>query len=154
MAEKRIFTNRVALCIYNLFVYIYYCMFSFFVCFYFLKTYVEPILHEPPTNPCLPSPCGPNSQCRAVGSTPACSCIENFIGRAPNCRPECTINAECSANLACINKRCRDPCPGSCGFSAICNVVNHSPVCTCQIGYTGDPFSGCIPVPSKDYYRF
>lgn len=105
----------------------------------------EPRLPTRPTNPCVPSPCGPNSQCRAVGETPVCSCLPNFVGRAPNCRPECTLNSECPANLACINERCKDPCPGSCGFNAFCNVVNHSPVCSCETGYTGDPFAGCSP---------
>lgn len=100
-------------------------------------------------NPCIPSPCGPYSICRTIGDTPACSCLPNYVGRAPNCRPECSISAECPANLACIHERCADPCPGSCGFSALCHVVNHSPVCSCLSGYTGDPFSGCHPVPSK-----
>lgn len=118
-----------------------------FMC-YFCNLLEPAIVHEP-LNPCIPSPCGPNSQCRAVGDIPACSCLPNYVGRTPNCRPECTINSECAPNLACINERCRDPCPGSCGFSAICNVVNHSPVCICQTGFTGDPFSGCQPIPSK-----
>ena len=95
----------------------------------------------------MPSPCGPNSQCRAIGNTPACSCLPNNVGRAPNCRPECTISAECPSNLACQKERCRDPCPGSCGPRATCRVVNHGPVCTCLPGHTGDPFSGCSPVP-------
>ena len=101
------------------------------------------------SNPCVPSPCGPNSQCRVVDSHAACSCLPNFIGRAPQCRPECTINAECSAHLACQCDKCVDPCPGSCGALATCRVVNHQPVCTCPPGYTGDPFSGCSPTPSK-----
>lgn len=113
---------------------------------------IERPVYEPPANPCVPSPCGPFSQCRVVGHTSACSCLANYIGRPPQCRPECTINSECPANLACINERCRDPCVGSCGISAICNVVNHSPVCTCQYLYTGDPFSGCHPVPSKNLF--
>jgi hypothetical protein len=100
-------------------------------------------------NPCVPSPCGPNSQCRVIGSTAACSCLPNFVGRSPNCRPECTINSECPGNLACIRERCVDPCPGSCGYNAYCNVIKHSAVCTCNIGYTGDPFSGCNIQPSK-----
>jgi hypothetical protein len=100
-------------------------------------------------NPCVPSPCGPNSQCRVIGSTAACSCLPNYVGRSPNCRPECTINSECPGNLACIRERCVDPCPGSCGYNAYCNVVKHSAVCTCNIGYTGDPFSGCNIQPSK-----
>lgn len=109
---------------------------------------VRPICDEPQM-PCTPSPCGPNSQCREVGSTAVCSCLPNYIGRAPNCRPECTINSECPTSRACINERCKDPCPGACGISAYCNVINHSPVCTCGNGYTGDPFSGCYPIPSK-----
>jgi hypothetical protein len=103
----------------------------------------------PSGNPCVPSPCGPNSQCRAIGNMPACTCLPNYVGRAPNCRPECTINAECPSNLACQKERCRDPCPGSCGPRAVCQVVNHGPVCTCLPGLTGDPFSGCSPVPAS-----
>lgn len=78
---------------------------------------------------------------------PSCSCIDNYIGAPPNCRPECTINPECSSSLACIREKCRDPCPGSCGAGANCNVMNHVPVCTCPEGYTGDPFSYCTPKP-------
>lgn len=96
-----------------------------------------------PGNPCVPSPCGPNSQCRAVGDSSACSCIQSYIGSPPNCRPECTINTECASNLACMNQKCGDPCPGSCGFNSRCSVINHTPVCTCETGYNGDPFQGC-----------
>jgi hypothetical protein len=88
--------------------------------------FLEPPVQPPSGNPCVPSPCGPNSQCRAVGNTPACSCLPHYVGRAPNCRPECTINAECPSNLACQNTRCGDPCPGSCGVQATCVVVKHA----------------------------
>uniref|UniRef100_A0A6E8W1C0 Dumpy n=1 Tax=Anopheles coluzzii TaxID=1518534 RepID=A0A6E8W1C0_ANOCL len=98
-------------------------------------------------NPCVPSPCGPNSQCRDVNGSPSCSCLINYIGSPPNCRPECTINAECPSNQACMNEKCRDPCPGSCGINARCNVINHTPICTCEEGYTGDPFTSCRPMP-------
>lgn len=111
--------------------------------------HVERPIYDEPQMPCTPSPCGPNSQCREVGSTAVCSCLPNYIGRAPNCRPECTINSECAPNRACINERCKDPCPGACGISAYCNVINHTPVCTCGNGFTGDPFSGCYEIPSK-----
>lgn len=100
-------------------------------------------------NPCEPSPCGPNSVCQVRGESPACSCLKNYIGMPPNCRPECTINPECQTTRACINQLCRDPCPGSCGSNALCNVINHSPSCTCLIGFIGDPFRGCIPVPGE-----
>jgi hypothetical protein len=102
-----------------------------------------------PQNPCQPSPCGPNSECQVRGESPACSCLQNYIGSPPNCRPECTINPECSSNLACVNQKCSDPCPGSCGTNARCNVVNHTPVCSCNPGFTGDPFIGCSVVQGR-----
>lgn len=115
-----------------------------------LFCFVAPILREP-ENPCIPTPCGPNSQCRVIGSQAACSCLPNYVGQSPNCRPECTISAECPSNLACIYEKCSDPCPGSCGVNARCSVINHNAVCTCVIGYEGDPTIQCssIPPPCK-----
>lgn len=98
----------------------------------------------------MPNPCGPNAQCRDFGGNPSCSCLQNFIGSPPNCRPECIINSECSSNLACIREKCRDPCVGSCGAAAQCSVLNHVPICSCSQGFTGDPFSFCQPVPQKN----
>lgn len=106
------------------------------------------------SNPCQPSPCGPSSQCREINHHAVCSCLPNYIGRPPSCRPECTSNYECSLALACIKEKCSDPCPGSCGAYASCSVVNHSPVCQCLPQYTGDPFSGCHPVPRKSSFFF
>lgn len=94
-------------------------------------------------NPCVPSPCGPNSICREIGEQAACSCQDNYIGRPPNCRPECTNNDECQNHLSCQQERCVDPCPGSCGSNAICQVVQHNAVCSCPDGYEGDPLFGC-----------
>ena len=95
----------------------------------------------------MPSPCGPFALCMDRGGYPSCSCSDNYIGSPPNCRPECTINSECISNKACINERCKDPCPGSCGLNALCRVVNHTPMCTCPEKYSGDPFNNCYPQP-------
>lgn len=95
----------------------------------------------------MPSPCGPYAECRDIGGTPSCSCLANYIGSPPNCRPECIINSDCSSNTACMREKCRDPCPGSCGANAQCNVIIHTPTCTCPEGYTGDPFNQCYPKP-------
>lgn len=102
-----------------------------------------------PQNPCIPSPCGANSECRVKGESFACSCLPTYIGSPPNCRPECSINSECPAALACMNQKCVDPCPGSCGFNTQCTVINHTPSCTCDVQYIGDPFQGCTPVIGK-----
>lgn len=102
-----------------------------------------------PLNPCSPSPCGPNSQCRESNGQAVCSCLSNFVGVPPGCRPECTSSFECPLNKACSNQKCLDPCPGVCGLDAQCRVVNHNPICSCLSGYTGDPFFRCRPVPRK-----
>lgn len=98
-------------------------------------------------DPCYPSPCGPNADCRNINGHASCSCRLSYFGVPPSCRPECTINSECSSNKACIREKCIDPCPGSCGIDATCNVINHTPICTCVTGYVGDPFSICRPAP-------
>jgi hypothetical protein len=48
--------------------------------------------------------------------------------------------------LACIEQKCVDPCPGTCGANAKCDVRNHSPICTCIDGYTGNPFTECTRI--------
>lgn len=119
---------------------------------YYLSVVAKPE-DKYPKDPCLPSPCGPNALCRAIGDAPACSCMQNYMGVPPNCRPECSINSDCPANRACIREKCRDPCPGSCGLLARCSVINHTPSCVCPEGYTGDPFVSCnvLPqIPRKD----
>lgn len=102
-----------------------------------------------PTNPCIPSPCGPYSQCREVNDRAICACIDNYIGSPPACRPECSLSSECFLDKACINLKCVDPCPGACGQNARCQVINHNPICSCSSGYVGDPFISCIPEESK-----
>lgn len=100
-------------------------------------------------NPCQPSPCGPNSQCREINTQAVCSCLVNYIGSPPNCRPECLVSSECSLTKACINQKCGDPCSGTCGLNTNCQVINHSPICSCLPQFTGDPFTRCQPTPSK-----
>jgi hypothetical protein len=107
----------------------------------------EGTLRPIPPNPCTPNPCGPNSQCQAVSGQAECGCLSNMIGSAPNCRPECILNSDCPASSACVNQKCVDPCPGTCGSNSECRVVNHSPVCSCVAGFTGNAFNDCRPVP-------
>lgn len=116
-----------------------------------LRLIEAPVIADP-IDPCLPSPCGPNSQCRRSNAGQAvCSCLPNYIGNPPNCRPECVQNSECPSNLACINMKCKNPCTGLCGFNAECSVNNHRGICQCSHGYTGDPFSQCSPIPRKSF---
>ena len=110
---------------------------------------VVPKEPDVPLNPCIPSPCGPNSQCQVIGNEAKCACQAGMVGSVPNCRPECVVNSDCSSNLACVGQRCKDPCPGSCGSNAQCRVIGHNPVCVCQVQYTGDPYRACFPVQRK-----
>jgi hypothetical protein len=117
--------------------YLIFCtLFNFF---FFL---VEPVK----TQPCNPSPCGPNSQCREINGQAVCSCVPGYKGSPPSCRPECVVSAECAQNEACSNQKCIDPCKGTCGVGAKCSVINHNPICSCPQRYTGDPFTRCSPI--------
>ena len=115
-----------------------------------LATTPGPVVEQgtlPPLNPCVPSPCGSNAQCTVDQGQAVCACLANMIGTSPNCRPQCVISSECASEQTCINQKCVDPCPGSCAPNADCRVVNHSPICSCIEGYTGDAFSDCRPKP-------
>jgi hypothetical protein len=102
-----------------------------------------------PSRPCEPSPCGPNSICRVVNDHAVCSCQPGLVGTPPSCRPECVVSAECPLTQACLASKCRDPCPGTCGQNARCQVVNHNPICSCAAGNTGDPFTRCYAIPGN-----
>lgn len=103
-------------------------------------------------SPCTPSPCGPNADCREQSGAGSCMCIAGYFGNPyEGCRPECLVNSDCPSNRACTRNKCIDPCPGTCGVNADCQVVNHAPLCTCRNGYTGDPFQQCI-IRRKDQF--
>lgn len=110
-----------------------------------------PVLNEEMVNHCVPSPCGPNSECVDVNNSSSCSCLPNYLGIPPYCRPECVINSECSQSLACIHQKCQDPCISACGTNANCVVSNHIPNCYCLPETTGNPFISCRkqPIASK-----
>lgn len=112
------------------------------------------MLPVPPmaSNPCIPSPCGPYSMCRPINDYAICTCQPGYYGSAPHCRPECVVSADCPQDKACVNQACVDPCPGTCGVSARCQVVNHNAICTCPPGLVGDPFLRCFKEESKHVY--
>lgn len=104
-----------------------------------------PVVQEQRT-PCIPSPCGANAQCREQNGAGACVCLPDYVGNPyEGCRPECVLNSDCPSDRACIRNKCQDPCPGTCGRNAECQVINHLPSCSCLQGFTGDPFRYCNP---------
>ena len=95
-------------------------------------------------DPCNPSPCGSNAVCQRRSRAAACQCIPEYFGDPyVACRPECVVNSDCPSNKACQRNKCIDPCPGTCGINAVCNVRSHIAMCTCLAGYEGDPFTSC-----------
>lgn len=112
----------------------------------FVRCQPKVITESPPVDRsfCSENPCGPNAEC--VGNE--CRCIAEYQGNPyEGCRPECSTNAECNRDLACLRNKCTNPCRGTCGQHALCEVVNHIPICSCPPDYTGDPFSNCHPAP-------
>ncbi|KAK7075249.1 hypothetical protein SK128_022663 [Halocaridina rubra] len=81
-----------------------------------------------------------------------CVCLEGFIMMEDGtCSlavvqnpPVCRADNECPTKEACINQMCRSPC--GCGHNADCQIIDHRPVCTCQIDYQGNPDIGCFPI--------
>ena len=122
-----------------------FCLSLSHACLSFPLLSVAPVV----TLPCSPSPCGPNSQCREINGQAVCSCVPGFSGSPPACRPAWVVSSECGQNEACSNQKCRNPCPGICGFGARCHVGNHNPICSCPARFTGDPFVRCQPIRKK-----
>ena len=119
-----------------------------------LFTEPKPPKPSPVIGSCEPNPCGPYSICTVLGPRPVCECQPGYFGKPPHCQPECLKSSDCTLDKACINQKCHDPCPGTCGANALCQVVNHNPICSCPPGFTGDPFVYCQNIPSKPCFDF
>jgi hypothetical protein len=101
-------------------------------------------------DPCPLERCGVNAICSANNHRAVCSCPPSY---RPDPDPyirckqyECLTDPECPTTLACQNEKCVDPC--KCARNADCSPRNHRGICTCQPGFTGDPY-GVACTPSK-----
>ncbi|KAJ0169606.1 hypothetical protein K1T71_014791 [Dendrolimus kikuchii] len=109
-------------------------------------------------DPCLPSPCGPNSTCNATDDQAVCTCQSLFIGTPPNCRPECLESSKCGQQQACIKQKCinpredanatssqSNPCqPSPCRPFSQCRDIGGQLSCSCLLESTGSP-PNCRP---------
>lgn len=101
---------------------------------------------EIPSDPCNPSPCGFNAQCRDG----ICTCLNEYHGDPYfGCKPECVTNMDCPIDKVCSANKCVNPCPGTCASTAQCNVYSHIPICTCPEGTTGNAFVECHATQRK-----
>ncbi|RXG57952.1 Slit-like protein 1 protein [Armadillidium vulgare] len=104
-------------------------------------------------NPCVDG-CGEGSYCDVRNHRAVCSCPEHFLGDPySRCYTECTAHEDCPEFEACNLFQCINPCEGACGSGADCKVENHTPICSCPRGYTGDPFVSCRAFTLDDLCR-
>lgn len=104
-------------------------------------------------NPCIDgNPCSRTAQCLAQNHKAICTCPDGLIGdpftncyKEPVSTAECTHDSECSIDLACINKKCQNPCAEAnpCARNAECRISYHRPLCYCPPGWGGDPQTMC-----------
>lgn len=114
---------------------------------FFLVLQSAPVYNE--TDICATSPCGANAEC----NNGVCHCISEYFGDPyVGCRPECVTSSDCPRDKACLRNKCIDPCPGTCGQNAKCEVFNHIPNCVCPQFTTGNPFFSCTPVIQGLYH--
>lgn len=98
--------------------------------------------------------CGQGAQCSRVSNHRAvCECTKGYIGSPyTECRPECYGDRDCpTGRPACYYGICKNPCDGSCGVGADCNLRGLTPVCSCPRDMTGDPFVSCRPFTKGTY---
>lgn len=131
---------------FSCFVYFICYVFSYFTLYETIDTPIEIY------RPCEPSPCGENAICTEKNGAGSCSCMSDYYGDPYiSCRPECILATDCDRSKTCVNTKCIDPCPGSCGLNADCRVVYHSPTCYCKPGYTGNPTQYCKEIPPTKF---
>lgn len=111
-------------------------------------------------DPCIVlAPCQLPSRCEVVSPTASpmktmlCICPEGYVSSGSGtCKPTevlrdiggCITDSDCSADTACINNVCRNPC--TCGENAECRIKDHKPVCSCRQGFDGNPEIYCSAI--------
>lgn len=82
---------------------------------------------------CYPSPCGQNTKCEVINDVPVCTCLPGYFGSpSSGCRHECDSDYDCSPSQMCQQYKCTSACAaGTCAPTAICDVNNHRPTCSC-----------------------
>ncbi|XP_058800730.1 neurogenic locus notch homolog protein 3-like isoform X2 [Phymastichus coffea] len=111
---------------------------------------------------CHPNPCGQNAECNPGHDStgrkrPVCTCPSGFFGNAlHHCqRGECSGNADCPHDKACIDYSCANPCTGhECGNNADCQPKQHIATCVCRAGYRGDALYACHPIADSRALRY
>lgn len=99
---------------------------------------------------CRSAACGRNAECTAENHQFKCACAPGYRGdpfdEKQGCRKvECEHSHECTNDKLCDQNMCKIAClvRNPCGKNALCSAEQHTQVCYCQPGFTGDPYNGC-----------
>lgn len=72
------------------------------------------------------------------------------MGPSFDCRPECVLSSDCPHDKTCHKNKCVNPCnSGVCASNAICEVINHVPMCRCPERMAGNAFVMCTQIEGK-----
>ncbi|RZC36340.1 EGF 3 domain containing protein [Asbolus verrucosus] len=100
--------------------------------------------------------CATNAICAAQNHTAICMCPPGYSGDPKrNCLQEplhpkapkpCESDMDCLESEACYMSLCQDPCEftNACADTAKCQSKMHRPICTCPMGYEGNPAIKCF----------
>lgn len=103
--------------------------------------YLSGECYNPCNNPSFN--CKGNKKCEVLQHNAKCVCKSGFVVNENGelmCAPdnfECTRDAQCASNKACVDGRCINPCTVEvgkrvpCSADKTCEVLNHRPVCIC-----------------------
>lgn len=119
---------------------------------------------------CDDETCSPTATCLGRQHQPVCTCRPGTTGNpyvecsgfkqdVPIIEPECRVDADCPSSplvLACINKRCENPCsrPDVCSIDQTCTVIDTLPLrtvlCKCPIDMVTDNNGRCKPIQQDE----
>lgn len=107
---------------------------------------------------CDSDSCAPTARCIGQKHQPVCNCQSGTSGNPyVECssyreQPQCTADAECPSQLACINQRCENPCAQSnvCSPQQTCSILDTLPLrtimCRCPADMITDSSGRCVPI--------
>jgi hypothetical protein len=99
------------------------------------------------------SSCGPRAVCALQNGQVKCSCLDELIGKWPDCKGRsCGNSSECGNYQTCsVTGECINPCElNPCNEGAFCVVSpDHSFRCLCPLGHEEDGRNGCWTVSTR-----